>query len=90
MFWSHERFAGSLNDQVGTATERTRRTQANQIQSSSEASTLTKGWLLLVLSGIVDARPGRLWQLLSHWHVVDASLLAVALGYLGAAGLHRL
>ncbi|CAE7758857.1 unnamed protein product, partial [Symbiodinium necroappetens] len=48
------------------------------------------GWLLLVLSGIMDVRPGRLWQVLSHWHVVDSSLLAVALCYLGAySNLHH-
>ncbi|CAE7222436.1 unnamed protein product, partial [Symbiodinium microadriaticum] len=48
------------------------------------------GWLLLALSGIMDVRPGRLWQVLSHWHVVDSSLLAVALCYLGAySNLHH-
>jgi len=64
--------------------------QQRTVTDATDTPLPSVGWLLLVLSGIVDVRPGRLWQLLSHWHVVDASLLAVALGYLGAySNLHH-
>ncbi|CAE7840600.1 unnamed protein product [Symbiodinium sp. CCMP2592] len=64
--------------------------QQRTVTDAADTPLPSVGWLLLALSGIVDVRPGRLWQVLSHWHVVDASLLAVALGYLGAcSNLHH-